>query len=544
LSTTVANALSVELTGATRTWQVYVDCAEDKPRLPTVWTDAPSTPLAHVSYSGNICIDDGQGLSIDPDRAAAVAAYAVLKAFDLLENSARDAATGYTEFFNELEGYWLLLPGSLRARAYFEVDGVSRLVRGFADQRLKAPTWYFVERDFEKPWDVKEGRLESHRVLYVHVDALDLPPVRPGKVTFAFVEEVLLRLSPDQLKLWTELVGPSKNSAKQLALLVSIPRQAGGWSLVGVTFGARAGHIDKKAPVTPLTMRRHATRYMRERGGASLDLLGKHVAVLGAGAVGSVVIDNLAAAGVGKLTVVDSDEYSSDNVFRHVLEPNYVDFPKPSGLKFSLERRYPGLSVTAVCETAQEWWKTADLSQYDGVVVAFGSPPVERSFSRMFKACETDLPVVFTWLEALDLGGHSLLMWSLAEGCLDCVYRDEDGDASQAPRTAFLEPGQPVTRNLTGCSGSFVPYGPIQARRTGLLAAEHMLSTIAAVASGHSGREASYRFWVGEGTAAVKHGLRTTAWFDVARRTAFEDAADMVFGLPCPHCRTPKEPSS
>ncbi|MBS7690741.1 ThiF family adenylyltransferase [Pseudomonas lalucatii] len=50
--------------------------------------------------------------------------------------------------------------------------------------------------------------------------------------------------------------------------------------------------------------------YMRERGGASLELLGKQVAVLGCGAVGSVVADALAAAGVGKLILVDQDEYS------------------------------------------------------------------------------------------------------------------------------------------------------------------------------------------------------------------------------------------
>jgi len=314
--------------------------------------------------------------------------------------------------------------------------------------------------------------------------------------------------------------------------------------LVGVSFGARTGLVDKKAPVTPLTMRRHAPNYMRERGGASLDLLGKHVAVLGAGAVGCVVIDTLAAAGVGKLTVVDHDEYASDNVFRHLLDPSLVDFPKPFGLKFVLERRYPGLGITPVCEVAQDWLKTADLTQYDGVVLAFGAPSVERSFSRSFKGRQLELPVVFTWLEALDLGGHSLLMWTKGEGCLDCAYRDDEGLPSQASRTAFLEPNQPVTRNLTGCSGAFVPYGPIQARRTGLLAAEHVLSAMAAVATGDEAREPSYRFWVGEGKAAAAHGLRSTPWFLAARTTSADDATRQVFGLPCKHCRTPAEPAA
>jgi len=536
--------LAVEFSGATRKWPLYIDCDEARLRLPWVATQPPSTPLAHVSYSGAVCIDDGQGLSLDPSRPAEIVAHAALKAYDLLENSAADAATGYAEFFNELEGYWLHLPGSLRSRAYFEVDGNSRMVKGFVNSRLKTPNWYFVEPEAEQPWDVRQEKLAGQRALYVHLDALELPPAKPDELTPAFIEAVHRRLTPEQLRLWDQLLGPSKNSPKQLALLVSVPRQAGGLSLVAAVFGARGGAIDKGAYVTPLTMRRHAPNYMRERGGASLELFGKHVAVLGAGAIGSVVVDTLAAAGVGKLTVVDPDEFSADNVFRHLLEPLYIDTPKPSGLKFALERRYPGLSISAVITTAQEWLKIADLRHYDGIVFAFGAPSVERSFSRVLKGRQRDIPVVFTWLEAMDLGGHSVLMWTRGEGCLDCAYRDDEGMPSQASRTSFLEPNQPVTRNLTGCAGAFVPFGPIQARKTGLLAVEHLLSAMTSVPAGDEVRRPTYRFWVGEGTAAAKHGLRTTPWFQAARTTSFEEATRMVLGRPCRHCRTPEEPSA
>lgn len=535
--------LAVELTGATRKWPLYIDCDEACLQLPKVVTRPPTTPLAHVSYSGGVCIDDGQGLSLDPSRPAEIVAHAALKAYELLEKSAADAATGYAEFFNELEGYWQHLPGSLRSRAYFEVDGKSRMLKGFVNSRLKTPNWYFVGPEAEQPWDVRQEKLAGQRALYVHLDALELPPAKPDKLTPAFIEAVHRRLTPEQLKLWDQLLGPSKNSPKQLALLVSVPRQAGGLSLVASVFGARGGAIDKGAYVTPLTMRRHAPNYMRERGGASLELFGKHVAVLGAGAIGSVVVDTLAAAGVGKLTVVDHDEYSADNVFRHLLEPLYIDTPKPFGLKVALERRYPGLSISPVTSTAQEWWKTADLHHYDGIVFAFGAPSVERSFSRVLKGRQRDIPVVFTWLEAMDLGGHSVLMWTKGEGCLDCAYRDDEGLPSQASRTSFLEPNQPVTRNLTGCAGAFVPFGPIQARKTGLLAAEHLLSVMTSAVAGDEAHKPSYRFWVGEGTAAAKQGLRTTPWFQAARTTSFEDASRMVFGRPCRHCRTPEEPS-
>jgi hypothetical protein len=543
LPSSVTNTLGLELAGTTRTWPIYVDCGEELLRLPSVSISPSTALLSHVSYSGSICIDDGQGLSLDPGRPADIVAHAVLKAYDLLEKSAADAASGHVDFFNELEGYWYTLPDSLRARAYFEVDGVSRRLKGHADRSLKKPTWYFLELDAKVPWEVESEKLESHRVLYVHLDAMSNPPVQPDKLTFAFIEDVLERLSPDQRALWDQLVGPSKNFPKRLALLVSIPRQAGGRSLVGATFTANRGAVDQKAPITPLITRRHTPNYMRERGGASLGLLGKHVVVVGAGAVGSVIVDSLAAAGVGQITVVDHDDYSEDNVFRHILQPLYIDLKKPVAIKLALEQRYPGLRITPVCEAGQQWLKTANLSKYDGIAFALGAPSIERSFARVLKQLKFDLPILFTWLEALDLGGHSVLMRTKGEGCLNCAYRDDEGQTSLASRTGFLEPNQAVTRNLTGCAGAFVPYSALQARRTGLMAAEHILSAVASVADGETSRVPSYRFWVGDGTVAAQHGLRTTPWFQAAHTTSFEDATRQVFGRPCSYCRTPEAPA-
>lgn len=524
--------IGVRLLGCTRSWDLYVDCDETWLKLPNLRLSMPRALLAHVGYGGSICVNDGQGMSLDPDRHADIVAYTVLAGYDLLERSAADAASGLVEFFNELEGYWLGLPNSWRGRAAFEVDGKDRLITAYGKTTLKIPKWYFTERDIPPPSEFYAGKLAAHRALYVHLDKLPiLPPEHPDKLTSSFIEAIHAELSPPQLELWSKLVGPSKNGPKQLALLVSIPRNAGGRSLVGAIFGANRGVVDSRVEVTPLTVRRHTPTYMRERGGASLELMGKHVAVLGCGAVGSVVAEALAAAGVGKLTLVDHDEYSEDNVFRHVLDPLWIDSPKVHGLQYEFERKFPGIRVTPVASTAQNWLTIANLADLDGIVLAFGAPSIERSFSRYFKSKAMPLPVVFTWLEALDLGGHSILTWSNREGCLDCLYRDDEGQAALHPRTSFLEPNQHVSRNLTGCASVFVPFGALQARRTGLIAAEHMLSAL------NGEMRPSYRFWVGEGTAAAKGGLKTTNWWNAARKTSPDEATLRAFGRPCKHCR-------
>ena len=527
--------LGVQIQGATTIWTVDIDCGvKFLTRLPFVTLRPPRPLLANVGYTGAVCIDDAQGISLDTERWPELIAYTVLAAFDVLERSAADAATGLVEFYNELEGYWLGLPDSRRSRAAVDVDGKDRLVSVYVNAKQKVPKWYFTERGTPAPPEFLIKDLMAQRALYVHLDLPIEPPTHPSRLDTKFIEVVHAMLSTAQQGLWHKLVGPSKNGPKLLGLLISVPRAAGGLSLVGLSFWARGGEIDAKGEVRPLTVRRHTATYMRERGGASLDLYGKHVAVLGCGAVGSVVADALAAAGVGRLTLVDQDDYSEDNVFRHVLDPLWIDLPKVTGLQFELERKYPGLKVVAVPHAAQIWLNTSNLSDIDGVVLAFGLPTLERSFCRALRRTSNQIPILFTWLEPLDLGGHSVLIWSKGEGCLDCLYRDEEGQPVLYPRTSFLEPNQHVSRNLTGCGSVFVPFGALQARRTGLMAAEHMLAMLS------RGSVRSYRFWVGEGAAAEAQGLRTTAWWGRAPSVTAADATRMVFGHPCRRCRDSK----
>lgn len=527
--------LGVRIQGAKQPWEFDVDCKNYAlTQLPSISLRASGRLLAHVGYHGTVCVSDGQGLSLDPDQRFEIVAFTVMAAFDLLEKWTADATANADEFYNELEGYWLGLPGSVRARATVEVDGKDRLLTAYVKYEKSTLKWYFSEREGKSLLAFDTKGLASHRAIYVHLKEPIAPPLYPNKLGPEFIETVRQRLTEAQLTLWDSLLGPSKNGPKTLALLVSVPRAAGGLSLVGATFGAKAGKLDISAPVTPLTVRRHTPSYMRERGGASLKLLGKHIVVLGCGAVGSVVADSLAAAGVGGLTLVDGDIYSEDNIFRHIIDPNFIDLPKVIGLGFELKRRYPGVHVTEVTDWAQEWLKTADFSKVDGVVFAFGLPTLERSFCRAIRArAKRPLPMLFTWLEPLDLGGHSVACWTEEEGCLDCLYRDDEGQNSLQARTAFLEPNQAVSKNLTGCSSVFVPYGALQSRRTGLMAAEHLLTAL-----NSSGR--SYRYWVGEGHIAAEQGLRTTPWRDTAKLLNFEEATQRVFGRPCKRCKGTK----
>lgn len=82
------------------------------------------------------------------------------------------------------------------------------------------------------------------------------------------------------------------------------------------------------------------------------------------------------------------------------------------GLQSKLEWQYPGLTVTPLTISGQEWLNGADLGDVDAVVFALGLPTLEQAFSRALRKGRKQLPMLFTWLEPLDLGGHSVLSWT------------------------------------------------------------------------------------------------------------------------------------
>lgn len=530
--------LRLQIQGPQRHWTIDVDCTSPcTNHLPAVSLREPRAMLAHVSVDGAICVTDGQGLSIDQSRHPELVAYTVLEAYDLLELSAADAASGFEEFFNELEGYWAgRVAPFQRTRSSVEVDTTSRLVNAYVEQPSgKRSCKFFTESEGATPSEFQVAKLTKTLGLYLALNQPILPPQPAETLGSKFVDRVIAAFGPTEKKLWRQLVSNLPAELGRLVcMLVSVPRAAGGRSLIGLTFSIRGSQVDAGAVVRPLKVLRHTATYMRERGGARNSLATKNIAVLGCGSVGSEVADALASSGIGRLTLVDWDEMAEDNVFRHALGRDSIGQAKVAALRSELLRKYPGVDIHSLPVSAESWLKTTDFSKVDGIVVAVGQPTLERTLARTLRGAGATLPLVFTWLEPLDLGGHSFLFSANGKGCLDCIYRDDEGAASLYSRVTFLAPRQRVTRNLTGCSSIFVPYGAIQSRRTALMATEQMLRAL------DGGPSHSYDYWVGAGTAAQKEGFATTRWWDQAKSSKPEDAARHLFSHPCTTCRDAK----
>ena len=89
-----------------------------------------------------------------------------------------------------------------------------------------------------------------------------------------------------------------------------------------------------------------------EVGGAGqIALAGAHVAMIGCGGIGSPALQYLAAAGIGRLTLVDSDVVEDSNLQRQtIFSPTDIGQPKAELAARWIQRFDPALEVRAVVE--------------------------------------------------------------------------------------------------------------------------------------------------------------------------------------------------
>jgi molybdopterin/thiamine biosynthesis adenylyltransferase len=231
------------------------------------------------------------------------------------------------------------------------------------------------------------------------------------------------------------------------------------------------------------------------------------VAVIGCGAVGSRIAEHLALSGVGELTLVDPEQLTPDNVYRHVLGGDVSGSYKVQALAERLTRRLPEIKVNGDVMTLEEWSNSARPG-IDAIVLAIGLPHLERAFVRATRQLEGfTTPIITVWLEALGLGGHVQVSKRDVAGCLECLYTDAFGESSQIPKISYVEGGQTLSRNLTGCVGSFTSFSALDATQTAILATRMTVATLT------NTPQPSYQAWKGSDAEARAHDIRTSPWF-------------------------------
>lgn len=194
----------------------------------------------------------------------------------------------------------------------------------------------------------------------------------------------------------------------------------------------------------------------------------QHVLVLGAGALGSPVVDHLAKAGVGFITLVDPDIMDTANLGRHLLGAESIGKHKAEAVAHRINLGYPATVVTPHKIKAERWLQENSLSNVGMILDLTGEPDVrwQVDCSRQQHSC----PLLIGWMEPFVAAAH---VCSLPSGTPWM-----QGAANLMGELEAVTWPPDVIRQEPGCSSKFQSYTAAAAAHAVALVAENALKLI------------------------------------------------------------------
>lgn len=183
------------------------------------------------------------------------------------------------------------------------------------------------------------------------------------------------------------------------------------------------------------------------------------VAVLGCGSIGTPTAIQLAAAGVGRLLLIDPELLKWANVGRHPLGGADVGRSKAVALAEKIRADYPHvLSADGVFTRWEEAGQVIldKLATCELVVSAIGDWATESSLNEWHRLYRQG-PIVYGWTEAHACAGHAVAI-KRSGGCLQCGFTS----AGMPLLRATDWPAGPTVRQEPACGASYQPYGPVE----------------------------------------------------------------------------------
>lgn len=194
----------------------------------------------------------------------------------------------------------------------------------------------------------------------------------------------------------------------------------------------------------------------------------KHVLMIGAGALGSPVAEQLAKAGIGKITIVDSDYLSSANIGRHVLGATSIGNLKAVSLAAQISREWPSCVAVGAPQSLEKWLKTNSFQNFDLILDLTGESTVRLLVDIERRRWERNL--VIAWMEPYVAAAHACILPCSYPWLTDTTDRLEQLNAVSWP--------QDVIQRVPGCSSAFQSYTSAAAAHAVALTTEATLDIL------------------------------------------------------------------
>jgi adenylyltransferase/sulfurtransferase len=159
---------------------------------------------------------------------------------------------------------------------------------------------------------------------------------------------------------------------------------------------------------------------LEEIGKKGQELLGNsHVAVVGCGALGSVICDHLARAGVGKIDIIDRDVVELENLQRQILfDENDIGAPKAISAKEKLGKINTSIDIQGIVRDLNPTNIEKIIKDVD--IVLDGTDNMETRYLINDTCVKNNIPWIYGG--AVSTYGMSMNIIPNVTACLACAF--------------------------------------------------------------------------------------------------------------------------
>ncbi len=431
----------------------YISDTFDRPFLP------------HVETNNKICLFDLEGTIIDQDFFGLLG-QCIHQVITLLA----DGLNGHNkiDLINEFSSYWNALPNSLHSCciAPFPSDSgkLSYVLQPNRMPRQKNPSCtIYISEDYHAFSDWKiSGPQRNGGYIRLHPKNFLYPPDPRKDLSLSFVNDLLRKVPIKQIREQFHHIGRDK-------LLVVLIRQPNETENILGFFAPESDFVEdngflqlrlgQNSILYPLCLQQMDPPYLKQRT-AYTSNLNHRCLLIGCGSIGGYLASQLAQSGISDITLIDPDRLRAENIYRHYLGRCHIGEYKTDALSKQLHTDIPNLNVKSIADTIQNALEDCaiDFSQYSFIVSATGNHNVNRWINRQLISAHIQVPTFYVWNEPLDLGCHVAIINNDGAASYENLFYHDSSSGDLYDLTAYCAPGQKITRQVSGCSNSFVPY--------------------------------------------------------------------------------------
>lgn len=433
--------------------------------------------MPHVEPDGKLCLFDLEGILIDINFEGIIN-QCVHRAKSILE--AGFSSSNKSEFVKEFSSYWIYqnplrnmkfaVPETHKTQLIKFCDPAKTISQmkkensvAFEERKKKLEIFAAAESKFFSIWE-KQGTQYDGMFFHLEPTNYILPPDPRNKLDLEYVNMLFSYIPSKEFK-------PYRSKIKKNTLIVFEILEPGN---MVVCFGIMLNDIlieaddiflnvkpcSNKYKLIAVCVSRIDDEFLKQRTQYGKRDKTPNILIIGCGSIGGYLCSELVKSGYYDLTLVDKYFLKAENIYRHFLGREYVGRYKAKALYDYCSLSFPNAKIkpldSDVISLIED--ESVDLRSFDLIISAAGNHNLNRWLNRKLNKECMNVPCIYLWNEPLDIGCHLAIISSEYPGCYECFFSRNSESNVLYDVTAYTKPGQVITKNNRGCSGSFVPY--------------------------------------------------------------------------------------